>query len=50
MPKSETYGLTSQIRRAAASISANIAEGAGRRHTLEYVQSLGIAAGSLCEL
>lgn len=50
MPKAELYAMTSQIRRAAVSIPANIAEGYGRNHRAEYVQFLGIANGSLCEL
>ena len=49
-PKSETYGLTSQIRRAAASIPANSAEGYGRGSRKQYVQFLPIAQGSLKEL
>jgi four helix bundle protein len=49
-PKEETYGLTSQIRRSAVSLPSNIAEGYGRKTTLEYVRSLYIAYGSNCEL
>ena len=49
-PKDEMYGLTSQIRRAASSIPANIAEGQGRRLTKEFQQFLGHARGSLLEL
>lgn len=49
-PKSEIFGLTSQIRRAAVSIPANIAEGYGRAHRAEYVQFLRIAFGSGAEL
>lgn len=49
-PKSELYGLTSQIRRAAVSISSNIAEGAGRRSKREFANFLSISYGSACEL
>jgi four helix bundle protein len=49
-PRDELFGLTSQIRRSAASIPANIAEGHGRESTGSFVQSLRIAQGSLKEL
>ena len=49
-PKSETYGLSSQMRRAAVSIASNIAEGAGRAGKKEFKQFLGMARGSNCEL
>lgn len=50
LPKEELFGLTSQIRRPAASIPANIAEGHGRENTGSFVQHLRIAQGSLKEL
>jgi four helix bundle protein len=49
-PKNEMYGLTSQLRRAAASVPANIAEGYERNHRKEYVQFLYVAKGSLGEV
>jgi four helix bundle protein len=49
-PNAETFGFTSQIRRAATSIPANIAEGYGREHRGSFVQFLRIAQGSLKEL
>lgn len=49
-PKSEIYGLTSQIRRASVSIPSNIAEGHSRRSSVDYIQFLKIARGSLAEL
>ena len=49
-PKSELYGLTSQIRRCTVSIAANIAEGCGKRGNGEVQRFLNIAAGSASEL
>jgi four helix bundle protein len=49
-PKSEVYGLASQLQRAAVSIPANIAEGRERKHSKEFVQHLSIAYSSLAEL
>jgi four helix bundle protein len=49
-PKDEMYGMTAQIRRAATSIPANIAEGYGRDQTGSFIQFLRIAQGSAREL
>lgn len=49
-PKSEIYGLSSQMRRAAIAIPSNIAEGYTRRHRAEYLQFIRIAFGSGAEL
>jgi four helix bundle protein len=49
-PKEELYGLTSQMRRASVSISANISEGCGRDTANEYLHFLQIAKGSASEL
>ena len=49
-PKTEAYGLTSQLRRSAASIPANIAEGCGRRGDAEFGRFVRISLGSATEL
>ena len=49
-PREELFGLTSQIRRSAGSIPANIAEGHGRENTGAFIQFLRIAQGSTKEL
>jgi len=49
-PKSEIWGLTSQMRRAAVSVPANIVEGSARRNRNEYLQFLYIAISSLAEV
>ena len=49
-PKEETYGIVSQMRRAAVSIPSNIAEGSGRRSSNEWKQFYSIAYGSTLEL
>lgn len=49
-PKDELFGLTSQMKRCAISIPSNIAEGAGRKGSAEFVRFLYISMGSLSEL
>jgi len=49
LPRREDYGFTSQIRRAALSVSANIAEAFGRHHTLDKVNFYYVARGSVTE-
>ncbi|MCB1218572.1 four helix bundle protein [bacterium] len=49
-PRSETYGLTSQLRRASISIAANIAEGNGRKTARDYAHFLAMAIGSTREV
>jgi four helix bundle protein len=49
-PRQESYGLISQIQRAAVSVPSNIAEGHSREHSKEFLHHLSIAQGSLAEL
>ena len=49
-PREEIYGLTSQLRRAASSAPANIAEGSNRTSKRDYLHFLSVAAGSLAEV
>ena len=49
-PKSETFGLASQLQRAAVSVPSNIAEGNALKQTKAYLRHLAIASGSLAEI
>jgi len=50
LPRDEKYGLVQQMRRAAASVPSNVAEGHGRDHLGDYLHHLSIANGSLMEM
>ena len=50
LPRDERFGITAQLQRAAVSISANVAEGSGRRHRAEYAHHISIARGSALEV
>ena len=50
LPRSELFGLISQMQRSSISVPSNIAEGAKREHKAEYIQFLSIANGSAAEL
>ena len=49
-PRAEQFGMTSQLRRAAISVVANVAEACGRRTPPDQAYRLDVAAGSLCEV
>ena len=49
-PSEEKFGMTGQVRRAAVSVAANVAEGAERQSNKEFLQFLGVASGSLAEV
>jgi four helix bundle protein len=49
-PRQETYGLTSQVRRAVVSVPSNLSEGAARNGNKEFINFLGMSLGSLAEV